>query len=151
MGANLKDGTESYEPWRNRLPEILDCRGRSAELIQESQRLMIVMPGTDVFTQASKPKAVYLLLEGELDMVGSRGKREAGLGRITPGTLCDIAACMLGAPHNFTARATMPCELVALPIDIWRRLEEEFPSVSINVTRQLCNDLKYITRQITSR
>jgi CRP-like cAMP-binding protein len=151
IGSQLNHGIQLPEQWQDRLPGALGCSGRSVELVQGAQRLLTVAPGTELFAQNSDPKAIYLLLDGAVDVVGCRGQREARLGQITSGMLFDIAACILGAPHNFTARSVSTCALVFLPIDVWRRLIEEFPSASIKAASQLCTNLRDIVRQIASR
>ncbi len=147
----LKHGTEQPETWQERLPFALGCTGESAELIHEHQRLLIVPAGADAFAQASQPTAIYLLLEGTVHIIGSQGRREAHLGEITPGALCDIAACILSAPHDYTARSITECRFVVLPIEIWQRLMKEYPAVSAKVLGQLCTDVNGVLRQIGSR
>ncbi len=147
----LKNGTEQPVSWQDRLPFALGCTVESAELIHEHQRLLIVPAGTDVFAQASQPTAVYLLLDGAVHIIGSQGRREAQLGEVAPGALCDIAACILGAPHDYTARSATECRFVVLPIEIWQKLMKEYPSVSAKALGQLCADVNGVLRQIGSR
>lgn len=137
--------------WQERLSTALDCSGKAAELVQQSQRLVTVAPGTDIFVQASVPKAIYLLLTGTAHMIGRLGQREAQMGTIVPGMLCDPAACILNAPHNYTARSVTSCDLATLPIAIWQKLIEEFPSVSMKAAAQISSDLRGVVKQIASR
>lgn len=139
------------DDWRDSLPAALGCTGRSAELIHEHQYLLTLDSGTDIFAQDSQPEAICLLLRGNISIVGSIGLQEAVLGEITSGMLCDIGACVLGSPHNYTARSLTPCDLAMLPIDVWQRLVETFPSVLIPVVDQLSADLGGILRHIASR
>ncbi len=137
--------------WQESLSAALDCSGKAAEVVQQSQRLVTVTPGTDIFVQASAPKAIYLLLTGTAHMIGSLGQREARMGTIIPGMLCDPAACILNAPHNYTARSVTSCDLATLPIAIWQKLIEEFPSVSMKAASQISSDLRGVVKQIASR
>ncbi len=146
-----RHGTEQPIQWQDRLPFVLDCTGKSAELIHEHQRHLIVPVRTNIFAQASQPTALHLLLEGTVNIIGSQGRREAQLGEITPGMLCDIAACILAAPHNYTARSATECEFSVLPIEIWQSLMKEDPSVSAKVLSQLCTDVNGVYRQIGSQ
>jgi CRP-like cAMP-binding protein len=148
--SRLQTGAPPPEDWRDRLPDALGCTGRSAELIHEHQTLLRVSPGTDIFAQGSQPEAIYLLLKGKISVVGSIGYQEAVLGEIKSGMLCDIGACVLGSPHNYTARPVAPCDLVVLPIEVWQRLVEAFPSSLMKVIDQLSSDLRDIWKRIAS-
>lgn len=146
--SRLETGTPPTGDWRERLPAALGCTGRSAELIREHQRFSTVEPGQDIFPQNSQPEAIYLLLEGNMSIVGGIGPQETALGELRSGMLCDIGACVLGSPHNYTARAVTHCDLVVLPIEIWQRLVEAFPSILMKVIDQLSSDLRNIWRKI---
>jgi CRP-like cAMP-binding protein len=142
---------DGNEPERqDYLPLRLGCTGGFRELILEHQILLTVAPWTCLFAEGSRPQAAYLLLQGTLEILVNVRHREEKLGQIQPGALCDIAACILNTPHNYTARAASNCDLVRLPITIWREVMKE-PSVSLNAASQIGDDLKRITRQIASR
>ncbi len=87
IGSQLNHGIQPPEQWLDRLPGTLGCSGRSVELVQGAQYLLTVAPGTNLFAQASDPKAIYLLLDGAVDVVGCQGHREARLRQITSGML----------------------------------------------------------------
>ncbi len=151
-GSQLQHGMQIPERWQDRLPATLGCSGRSAELIQRFQHLLsVVEPGTEVFTQSVQPTAIYLLIDGMMEMVACRGCREARIGKITSGMMCDIAACILDTPHTFSARSMIPCELVVLPMKIWQRLMEESPTAAIRAAGQLCTDMSDLLKNISSQ
>lgn len=151
MTSSSSEHNSPPPQWQESLSTALDCSGKAAELVQQSQRLVTVAPGTDIFVQASAPKAIYLLLTGTAHMIGRLGQREAQMGTIVPGMLCDPAACILNAPHNYTARSVTSCDLATLPIAIWQKLIEEFPSVSMKAAAQISSDLRGVVKQIASR
>jgi CRP-like cAMP-binding protein len=147
-GGSALMGSEPQ--WRNHLSLRLGCTGRFRELILEHQSLLTIAPGTHVFLEGSKPEAAYLLLQGTLEILAALRHQAEKLDQIEPGMICDIAACILNIPHNYTARAASDCDLVRLPIAIWQEVMKE-PSVALHAANQLSDDLKQMLRQIASR
>lgn len=140
----------SEPQWRDRLFLRLGCTGQFRELILQHQSLLTIAPGAHVFLEGSQPEAAYLLLQGTLEILAGPRHREEKFGHIEPGTLCDVAACILSTPHNYTAHAASDCDLVRLPIAIWQEVMKE-PSVSFHAANQLADDLKHMMRKIASR
>jgi CRP-like cAMP-binding protein len=143
-------GTQQADHWKDRLPACLGCTGKSADLIYDHQLLLSADSGIDIFTQSSRPNAIYLLLKGKISIVGNIQGLEVPMGNVTSGKLCDIAACVSGSPHNYTARSMIPCDFSVLPIEIWRRLAEADPSVMIKVADHISADLRNIWSLIAS-
>jgi CRP-like cAMP-binding protein len=134
--------------WQDCLPATLGCAGKPVNIIHEHQQLRSLASDTVLFEQNAQPSAVYLVLKGKIESIAHQEGRQAKLSEIFPGMLCDIAACILGTPHNYTARTASTCDLVELPISVWRRLNDEFPYLSLKAADQLNRDLKNMMKQI---
>lgn len=76
---------------------------------------------------------IFIHLEGDLEQVSGRGDSR----RAQPGDLIGLANYLDGVEYRSTARAHGPCELLAVPDDVVRRLESESPAFFEAINRAL--------------
>ncbi len=71
-----------------------------------------IEPGTVICAEGDPPRGLFILLEGELEIVKWIGGEERLLAIMEPGSFVGEISLLTGMPHTATARATVPSRLL---------------------------------------
>jgi glucose-6-phosphate 1-dehydrogenase len=80
--------------------------------------------GATVVEQGESNRDLYVVCQGELEVVGGAGDR---VGMVRSGECFGEMALLLDRPRSATVRATTPCDLLVLDEEDFRRIVADFP------------------------
>lgn len=92
-------------------------------------------PGDEIVRQGDPGAKLYVLVEGQAEVVVAEGDRERRVNILNPGDYFGEMALLNGATRVATVRATVPTELYALAKGDFNTLLEREPAVREAVTR----------------
>ena len=111
--------------------------------------------GDNLFIEGDKGDALYVILEGELEITQTVGQdREIVLATFKPGDYFGEMALLDDKPRSANARAASDCRLLALDREDFSALLDKQPAIAIKLTRAISERLRktspFQTRTIPS-
>jgi CRP-like cAMP-binding protein len=91
--------------------------------------LVIAQAGEEVIREGEREEAVFILVEGEVEVCTLRDGQAVFLALLTPNAIIGEMSAMSGAPRTATVVAAGPCSLIRLKAPLVRRLVDENPKV----------------------
>jgi CRP-like cAMP-binding protein len=98
-------------------------------------------PGTTLFHQGDLPREVYIIEEGELELVYETRSERLVVQILYAGSSVDHLAILLGIPYPYSAVTLSEATLLRLRLDTVRALEERFPEIAFRWLRLLAHAL----------
>jgi uncharacterized membrane protein len=92
-----------------------DSRDRIARRLTERR----LEPGEYLFREGDAGAVMYLVAEGQIEVLVGRGGRETTLARLGPRSHLGEMAVLDDAPRSTSARAALPTRLVEVPRDVF--------------------------------
>jgi GNAT superfamily N-acetyltransferase len=130
------------------LPEIARHTGRltlfrglgdeQARRLASSLSLRKVAPGEVLFRAGDPAEALFLLLEGEMEVAGPGGETVA---RVPAGGTVGERAMLSETPHTASVRAPGPVTLAVLTRESFRELTARRPDIALVLYRNLAREL----------
>jgi CRP-like cAMP-binding protein len=98
-------------------------------------------PGTTLFHQGDLPREVYIIEEGELELVYETRSERFVVQILYAGSSVDHLAILLGIRYPYSAVTLSETTLLRLRLDTVRALEELFPEIAFRWLRLLAHAL----------
>jgi CRP-like cAMP-binding protein len=98
-------------------------------------RPLAVDSGATVVERGEQNYDLFIVCRGELEAIGAGGER---LGVVSAGDCFGEMALLLNQPRSATVRAVVPCDLLVLEGDDFRRIIADFPEAEAKL-RQIAN------------
>ena len=98
-------------------------------------------PRTTLFHQGDLPREVYIIEEGELELVHETRSERLVVQILYAGSSVDHLAILLGIPYPYSAVTLSEATLLRLRLDTIRVLEERFPEIAFRWLRLLAHAL----------
>jgi len=95
-------------------------------------RPLAVAAGATIVEAGALDDEMYFVCRGELEAIGGDGSR---LGVLREGEFFGEMAVLFDQPRAATVRATVPCDLLVLDGDEFRRIVNDFPAVAAEFRR----------------
>jgi CRP-like cAMP-binding protein len=106
--VEAKGRNAAHHPFLKRLP---------SNLVQSLRRVSderLYRPGDDIITQGSEASSLFMVDEGEVEVVKSGSREEAVLAILGPGEVFGEMSILTGDPTSATVRARTACRINAL-------------------------------------
>ncbi len=121
-----------------------------ARLIEMGE-IMDLAPGDALITEGEVATALFVILEGELDVTKRSGSMDVPLARVGPGSLQGEMAALEGGRRLATVRAATAAEALRVPVDAMRELLAAGPDVALSVIRTSVGRLRSMEATLRER
>ena len=99
-------------------------------------------PGEALIREGDEADALYVVLEGELDVTKRSGRSEIPVARVGPGSLQGELAALEGGRRLASVTAATPAEVLRIPVGAIRELLDAGPDVALAVIRTAVSRLR---------
>ncbi|MCV0402495.1 MAG: cyclic nucleotide-binding domain-containing protein [Chloroflexi bacterium] len=121
-----------------------------ARLIEMGE-IIDLAPGEALITEGEVATALFVVLEGELDVTKRSGAADVPLARVGPGSLQGEIAALEGGRRLATVRAVTEAEALRVPVDAMRELLAAGPDVALSVIRTAVGRLRSMEGSLRER
>ncbi len=108
----------------------------------ELGEIVDLAPGELLISEGDAADALYVVLDGELDVTKRSGTSEIPLARVGPGALQGEIAALEGGRRLASVRAVGVAEVLRIPVDAVRALLSAGPDVALSVIRTAVGRLR---------
>ncbi|MSO89058.1 MAG: cyclic nucleotide-binding domain-containing protein [Rhodospirillaceae bacterium] len=112
-----------------------------------SQRLTFE-PGQALFKQGDMADAAYIIIGGEAEVLVNTPKGEMAVAVVGRNAIVGEIAILCDVPRTATVRAKSKLETLMIAKDLFYRLINEFPSMAVEIMRELARRLEKTTAQL---
>jgi predicted GNAT family N-acyltransferase len=123
------------------IPLLDDLDGDEKEFLFLSAGHRDVAPGEYVLRKGEQGNAMFLILEGAVEVLDERGGHRRVLGTLGAGQLFGEAAFLMNTPRSADVVAITDTHLVVLDQPAFAKLSAQHPAVALKVMRNLCRTL----------
>ncbi len=109
------------------------CSGRDLKAIARHVEIITVEAGRDIVRQGDSGDALFVILEGDAEVV----RDGASVRSLAPGDYFGELALLDPAPRAATVSAQVDCELAAISVRMFRVLLREVPGLSAKLLADL--------------
>jgi signal transduction histidine kinase len=99
-------------------------------------------PGEALIREGDEADALYVVLDGELDVTKRSGRTDIPVARVGPGSLQGELAALEGGRRLATVTAATPAEVLRIPVGAIRQLLDAGPDVALAVIRTAVSRLR---------
>jgi len=114
-------------------------RPRKSE--EEASDVVTLEPGQDVFREGEAGDELYIVQEGEVELLTARGGQALRLTLLGPGEFFGEGAVLEGRRREATARTVSPCRLLRIDGPTLAELVRHHPEVGLHMIRRLSRRL----------
>ncbi|RCJ39157.1 AAA family ATPase [Nostoc minutum NIES-26] len=123
-------------------PEVLDA---IAQAIEEQ----VVPPQKTLVSEGTSPKALYILVEGQLESDNTNQSNPAFARGFLPGSVIHLQELLLDELAEFTITAVTECHLWFIPAAKFRDLVSQYSEITQAFSRQLAQELAQVTSALS--
>ena len=99
-------------------------------------------PGEVVAAEGDEGDALFVITEGELEVVKRSRSADVPIARLGPGEIVGEMAVLEGSPRNATIRAVAPSRVVRIGRDVVMELVRTRPSAALSIIRTVTGRLR---------
>lgn len=107
----------------------------------DASDIVVLEAGQDVFREGDVGDALYIVLEGEVELIASAGRRGRPPIVLGPGEFFGEASVLEGRPRGATAHTLSACRLLRIDGDTLDALVRHHPEVGLHMIRRLSRRL----------
>jgi signal transduction histidine kinase len=108
-------------------------------------------PGDHLIREGEEADALYVVLEGELDVTKRSGRSQIPVARVGPGSLQGEIAALEGGRRLASVHAVTPAEVLRIPVRAVRELLSSGPDVALAVIRTAVARLRSLESTLRER
>src|SRR4249919_1765834 len=123
------------------IPLLDDLEGEEKEFLFLAADHLDVAAGEPVLRKGERGDAMFLILEGAVEVRDERGGHGRVLGTLGAGQLFGEAGFLMNTPRSADVVAIDDSHLVVLDVEAFARLSERHPAVALKLMRNLCRTL----------
>ena len=121
------------------------------ERLIELGEIVDLEPGEILIREGDLADALYVVLEGELEVTKLTGTSEIPLAQVGPGSLQGEIAALEGGRRLASVRAVGPAEVLRIPVGTIRELLDAGPDVALAVIRTAVSRLRSMESLLRER
>lgn len=119
------------------------------KLIAFGGRRIDCLAGEELFAQGSAPDSVYVILDGEVDVVREDGGKRTTLARLGRGQLIGEIGVLCDQPRNATIVAAIDTTVLRIEGDVFLDFVAGLPQLSMAIIKELSRRLDATNRQVS--
>ncbi len=124
------------------IPFLRGLSGAAYAALARRTRERAFKSGQPIFREGAPGTTLYIVKDGEVDIVKGRGKDEVRLVTRRPGEFFGEMSIIEGAKRSATTRARSDVTLIEVPGDVVLQTLLKHPQVLLETTRRLSNNLR---------
>jgi CRP/FNR family cyclic AMP-dependent transcriptional regulator len=132
-----------------RVPIFHKLTEEESDRLEKNIERRSVEQGEIIFTEGDPPDALYIVQEGEVDIVMDSPNGEVILASITPGSFFGELGIFDNVPRSATARATRDAKVLLLKRDIVMDFLEHNPSATLRILSVVISRLRLADQMMT--
>ena len=117
----------------------------------EMGEIVDLAPGDRLIGEGEEADALYVILDGELEVTKRSGTAEIPLARVGPGSLQGEIAALEGGRRLASVQAVTEAEALRIPVDAIRELLSAGPDVALSVIRTAVGRLRSMEATLRER
>ena len=110
--------------------------------LAEMGEIVDLVPGEALIREGDEADALYVVLDGELDVTKRAGRSDIPVARVGPGSLQGEIAALEGGRRLASVTAATPAEVLRIPVGAIRQLLDAGPDVALAVIRTAVSRLR---------
>ena len=110
--------------------------------LAEMGEIVDLAPGEALIREGDQADALYVVLDGELDVTKRSGRTDIPVARVGPGSLQGEIAALEGGRRLASVTAATPAEVLRIPVGAIRQLLDAGPDVALAVIRTAVSRLR---------
>jgi CRP-like cAMP-binding protein len=131
-----------------RVPMFGKLDAARLKLLAFTSRALTFAPGETLVLVGEPSDSAYLILDGNVDVLGSTGQGEFLIGTVGPNALIGEMGVLMNGPRTVTVRAQGEVRALKIAASMFMRLVSENPEVALDVMRVLCERLAGTTHML---
>jgi CRP-like cAMP-binding protein len=97
--------------------------------------------GDIIVEQGAEPNAAFVIVEGDAEIVSSKGKKQAAIANVEHNSFIGETAILNNMPYRLTVRAKTDVKALKISKDLFYRSLTEFPEMAVAIMRVLSRRL----------
>lgn len=118
------------------------------KLLAFTSRLLTFAPGETLVRVGEPSDSAFLILDGNVEIVGSSAQGEFLIGTVGVNSLIGEMGVLMNGPRTLTVRAQGEVRALKIAASMFVRLVSENPEVALDVMRVLCERLAGTTHML---
>ena len=125
-----------------RVPLFAALADDDLEWIARACRTVNLAPGDVLAAEGDEGEALFVITEGELEVVKRSRSTDVPLARLGPGEIVGEMAVLEGSARNATIRAAAPSRIIAIGREVVLELVRTRPSAAMSIIRTVTGRLR---------
>jgi len=131
-----------------RVPMFGKLDAARLKLLAFTSRALTFAPGETLVRVGEPSDSAYLILDGNVDVLGTTGQGEFLIGTVSTNALIGEMGVLMNGPRTVTVRAQGEVRALKIAASMFMRLVSENPEVALDVMRVLCERLAGTTHML---
>ena len=131
-----------------RVPMFGKLDAARLKLLAFTSRALTFAPGETLVRVGEPSDSAYLILDGNVDVLGATAQGEFRIGTVGPNALIGEMGVLMDGPRTVTVRAQGEVRALKISASMFVRLVSENPEVALDVMRVLCERLAGTTHML---
>lgn len=123
------------------MPMFREVSTAKLKLVALAGERLDYQPGEEIIAQGSAPDAVYVVLDGEVELMRTRDDVVVPITRQGEGYIAGDLAVLIGEPAPLTVVAATAATVLKLDARVFMELVREVPQLSMALTQDLARRL----------
>jgi|GEM_PF-424448 len=144
QAATLRENTA----WLRRVPLFAQMDDAKLRMLAFASERISVEEGEFLYRQGDKAEASYVIVEGQVSIIHEDEDGPHEILTLKEGDLVGELSLFTDEPCLTSARAMAPLQLLRISKGIHLRMQQEFPDISVGMTRILAEALSHGFKEI---
>lgn len=143
------DGEANKVDLIGKIPLFSEIGSSNRELVASSSKILKFETGEVLFRQGDVGKEAYIIISGEAEVTTEGPEGEISVATIGPSQFIGEIAILIDVPRTATVSALSDLTTLMISMDMFYHLVAEFPTIGIEVMRELAHRLYKTTTQLS--
>ena len=133
------------------VPAFRDVDIAKLKLLAMTSQLAAYGPGDTLLKQGDKADAVYVILDGEADVVRQTPTGQIKIARLSKGMLIGDTGVLTGNNHQITTVTVSPVTALRIERNTFLELFKEIPQLALAIARELGHRIERLHEVLAER
>lgn len=132
-----------------KIPLISKLDPSKLELLAFNSETLTFASGDILFRQGDIGNSAYIVISGEAEIISEGPGGEITVATLGENQFIGEIAILIDVPRTATAKAMTELHALVISKDLFYRMVTEFPTIGIEIMRELANRLEQTTANLT--
>lgn len=134
-----------------KIPMFQDVEIAKLRLFALSGQRMSYEAGDVIFQQGDPAEAIYVILDGIVDVIRESDSGRVRLAQIDEGHMFGETGVLCDSPRSATIEAASPVCVLQIDRHTFNEVARDVPQLSLAIARELARRLEFMNQQLTER